>query len=79
MVELSRAENASILERCVEEVDGLLTDDCRTPRAEDLGQLKYLEAVWNETLRLYPPTGGTFARNATQSHSITAAGTKCST
>jgi cytochrome P450 len=52
----------TVAERCAGEVNAALGD--RTAAYGDLPRLSYLEQVVKETLRLYPPAIGVFARQA---------------
>ncbi|GIW79147.1 MAG: cytochrome P450 [Gemmatales bacterium] len=56
------AKNPDVETRVVQEIDDVLRG--RTPDAEDLDRLVYTERVIKETLRLYPPAVGVFARQA---------------
>ncbi len=50
---LGQEKHRHILEKAIEEVDRVVGD--REPTAEDLDQLDYIQAVFYETLRLFPP------------------------
>jgi cytochrome P450 len=56
------AANPQIQERLREEVDGVLGQ--RSPAFEDIGQMKLLDRVVKESLRLRPPAIGVFFRQA---------------
>ncbi|KAF4517608.1 hypothetical protein B566_EDAN002839 [Ephemera danica] len=43
------------MSRCVEELDDIFCGSDRDPNITDLGNMKYLERVIKETLRLQPP------------------------
>ena len=46
--------NPKVQARVHREVDEVLGDDDRDVTFEDLGRLRYVEACFKETLRLYP-------------------------
>jgi cytochrome P450 len=54
------AANPKIQDRLGEEVDGVLGR--RSPTLEDIGQMKLLDRVVKESLRLHPPAIGVFMR-----------------
>jgi cytochrome P450 len=47
------SEHPDIQERCFMEIDSTVTDE--HPDYDSLAKLEYLDRVWKETLRLYPP------------------------
>lgn len=59
------AGSPHVRKKLVAELDAVLPDD-RLPKISDLSQLGYLDMVFNEALRLYPPTAlvGRISKNA---------------
>jgi cytochrome P450 len=58
------SRNVDVARRAVQEVDAALQG--RTPRFEDLPNLKYLEMVVKETMRCYPASAFLFGREAVE-------------
>ena len=56
------AEHPSVLRRLREEILGTV-GSTRRPTYEDIRNMKYLRAVINETLRLYPPVSVRYISN----------------
>ena len=48
------SQNAHVLDRLYEEIQAVLPDG-RRPTFDDIKNMRYMRAVLNETLRLYPP------------------------